>query len=254
MHSSPHVYVVDNDRVGRDELCASLQDRGIEATAIDATSELLVRLQVECPDLIVLDIGAPAMSGLQVCKRLRSEGSSVPIVLTALHSDGAVRALGLEMGADDFLGKPFLECEMLARIHAVLRRARLSVASEAEPIRRQVTIGDSVFDLDAHCLVGQQEQLALSNMAFAVLLELVTHPLLPVSRQRLMSVAYARPKSPRSRSLDMTVCRLRKFLEPDPETPRFIRTVHGLGYRFMPEPFGETRYLRRIASATPEAS
>jgi two-component system, OmpR family, phosphate regulon response regulator OmpR len=254
MHSSPHVYVVDNDRVGRDELCASLQDRGIEATAIGATSELLARLQVERPDLIVLDIGPPGMSGLQVCKRLRSEGSSVPIVLTAQRSDGAVRALGLEMGADDFLDKPFLECEMLARIDAVLRRARSSVPSLAEPSRSYVTIGDSVFDLDAHCLVGQHEQLALSKIAFAVLRELVAHPLLPVSRERLMSVAYGQPKSPRSRSVDMTVHRLRRFLEPDPENPRFIHTVHGLGYRFMPEPVDRTGYLGRIASAVPESS
>jgi two-component system phosphate regulon response regulator OmpR len=244
MHSSPHVYVVDNDRAGRDELCASLQDRGIEATAIDATSGLLARLRIERPDLIVLDIGAPAMSGLQVCKRLRSEGSSVPIVLTAQHSDGAVRALGLEMGADDFLGKPFLECEMLARIEAVLRRARLSKAWPAEPSRRHVTIGDSVFDLEAHRLVGQHEQLALSKTTFAVLLELVTHPLLPISRQRLMSVAYDRPRSPQSRSLDMTVCRLRKFLEPNPEIPRFIHTVHGHGYQFMRESVDATGYSR----------
>ena len=216
MGPSTHLYIVDRDKDAREELCASLQGRGMDTTAIAATGELWARLKAQLPDLIVLDIGSPAMSGLQVCKRLRSEGSSVPIVLTAENCDGAIRALGLELGADDFLGKPFVECEMLARIDAVLRRSRASLTAPPTELPRHVQIGDSVFDLEAHRLVGQHEQLSLSKIAFAVLRELVSHPLLPVSRQRLISVAYDTPKAPHSRSVDMTVHRLRQFLDPIP--------------------------------------
>jgi two-component system phosphate regulon response regulator OmpR len=194
-------------------------------------------LQRESVDLIVLDLMMPGEDGLSICRRLRSAHDKTPIIMLTAKGDDVDRIVGLEVGADDYLGKPFNPRELLARIHAVLRRrppTEVPGGPAAEEMR--VEFGDLVLDLGARTLRRNgTEELPLTTGEFAMLKALVRHPRVPLSRERLAQLARGRELEPYDRSLDVQVSRLRKIIEADPSNPRYIQTVWGMGYVFVPD-------------------
>ncbi len=228
-----HLYVVEDDVALRDMLATYLERQGMAVTAMASAEELLKRMDRLRPDLVVLDINLPGLSGLQACQQLRAQGDRLPIILLTAQSDEIDRVLGLEMGADDYLGKPFSARELLARIRAVLRRVGTAPGLPV-PGASPVTLGDLRFDPASRTLQGPDGARVLSTVEFALLAELVASPHVPLSRERLLAATHQRADSVAERTIDVAVMRLRKLVEPDPSMPRFIQTVRGHGYMFVP--------------------
>lgn len=228
-----HLYVVEDDVALRDMLATYLERQGLAVTAMGSAEECLKRLDRLRPDLVVLDINLPGLSGLQACQQLRAQGDRLPIILLTAQSDEIDRVLGLEMGADDYLGKPFSARELLARIRAVLRRVGPAPGLPL-PGAAPVHLGDLRFDPARRTLDGPGGARVLSTVEFGLLAELTAHPNLPLSRERLLAATHQRADAVAERTIDVAVMRLRKLVEPDPAIPRFIQTVRGHGYMFVP--------------------
>jgi two-component system, OmpR family, phosphate regulon response regulator OmpR len=228
-----HLFIVEDDPALRDMLADYLEQQGLAVTTMTNAEELLRRIHRLRPDLIVLDVGLPGMSGLDACSRLRADGDRVPIVLLTARSEEVDRIVGLEMGADDYLGKPFSARELLARVRAVLRRvdAAPGVPRGAEA---PVTIGAYTFAPASRSLHNGDVVRMLSSIEYSLLAELVANPRVPISRERLLAATHGRADAVLLRTIDVAVMRLRKLLEPDPAEPRCIQTVRGLGYMFVP--------------------
>jgi len=232
-----HLYVVEDDPALREMLASYLEKQGLAVTAMAHAEEMLRRMHRLRPDLIVLDVMLPGMSGLDACRQLRIEGDRVPVILLTARVEEVDRVLGLEMGADDYLGKPFSARELLARIHAVLRR---STSLPGTPLMQlpEVMIGQQRFEPAARCLRHRDTgaQRMLSGIEYALLAELVARPGLPMSRERLVAVTHVRGETVQLRTIDVAMMRLRKLVEPDPTEPRYLQTVRGHGYMFVPGP------------------
>lgn len=228
-----HLFVVEDDNPLRDMIADYLEKQGLVVTAMASAEELLRRIHRLRPDLVVLDVGLPGMSGLQACQKLRAEGDRVPIILLTARSEEIDRVLGLEMGADDYLGKPFSARELLARAHAVLRRSQHVPGAPREQIEA-VTIGAYRFVPATRSLHRDGETRVLNTVEYALLAEFVAHPNVTLSRERLLAVSHARGDAVLLRTIDVAVMRLRKAIEPDPAQPRYIQTVRGHGYVFVP--------------------
>ncbi len=230
-----HLYVVEDDPALREMLSSYLEKQGLTVTAMANAEDMLRRMHRLRPDLIVLDVMLPGMSGLQACRQLRIEGDRVPIILLTARVEEVDRVLGLEMGADDYLGKPFSARELLARVHAVLRR---STTLPGTPLLQlpEMRIGDHRFTPAARSLqhVDTGALRMLSGVEYALLAELVARPGVPISRERLMSVSHVRGEEVQLRTVDVAMMRLRRIIEPDPAQPRFLQTVRGHGYMFVP--------------------
>jgi two-component system, OmpR family, phosphate regulon response regulator OmpR len=227
-----HLFVVEDDVALRDMLCSYLERQGLVVTAVSSAEDLLQRMHRLRPDLIILDVGLPAMSGLDACRHLRAHGDRVPIILLTARSEEIDRVVGLEMGADDYLGKPFSARELLARVRAVLRRSSFTPGA---PLDSQacIAIGAYVFQVAARRLQRGDDIRMLNTIEYAMLAELTTNPGITVSRERLWAVSHTRRQPVSLRAVDAAVVRLRKALEPDPSTPRYIQTVRGHGYVFV---------------------
>ncbi|MFZ9286519.1 MAG: two-component system response regulator OmpR, partial [Burkholderiaceae bacterium] len=198
-----------------------------------ALNRLMLR---ETADLIVLDLMMPGEDGLSICRRLRAANDRTPIIMLTAKDEDVDRIVGLEVGADDYLGKPFTPRELLARIHAVLRRRPPSEAPGAPSSESEVVnFGPYVFDLSARTLARDGKDVPLTTGEFAMLKALVRHPRQPLSREKLAQLARGREFEPFDRSLDVQISRLRKLIEQDASSPRFIQTVWGVGYVFVPD-------------------
>ncbi|MFY7973756.1 MAG: response regulator [Rubrivivax sp.] len=229
-----HLFVVEDDTALRDMLAAYLERQGLAVTAMASAEELLRRIHRLRPDLVILDVGLPKMSGLQACQQLRAEGDRVPIILLTARTEEIDRVLGLEMGADDYLGKPFSARELLARVRAVLRRAGGAPGTpvgHAVPVR----IGEFRFIAASRSLHrGDDAVRVLSSIEYALLAELVLNPGVAISRERLLAASHGRGETLLLRTVDTAIMRLRRLVEPDPAEPRYLQTVRGHGYMFVP--------------------
>ncbi len=230
------IAVVDDDARIRDLLRRYLSQEGFEVHPAEDGMALNRLMARESLDLIVLDLMMPGEDGLSICRRLRGAGNSTPIVMLTAKGEDVDRIVGLEVGADDYLAKPFNPRELLARINAVLRRAPAPEAPGA-PARDPETVafGPYRFDIAQRRLTRDGEELSLTTGEFAMLKALVRHPRMPLSRERLAQLTRGRDFEPYDRSLDVQVSRLRKMIEPDLANPRYIQTVWGLGYVFVPD-------------------
>ena len=234
MESRPHhLFIVEDDPALRGMLADYLEKQGLAVTTMSSAEELLQRIHRLRPDMIVLDVGLPGMSGLEACTRLRAEGDRVPIVLLTARSEEIDRIIGLEMGADDYLGKPFSARELLARVRAVLRRAD-AAPGVPRGASAPVHIGAYTFAPSSRSLHNGDDVRMLSTIEYALLTELVANPRIPISRERLLAATHGRADAVLLRTIDVSVMRLRKLVEPDPAEPRYIQTVRGLGYMFVP--------------------
>ncbi len=231
-----HLFVVEDDVALRDMLSSYLEKQGVVVTPMASAEEMLHRIHRVRPDLIVLDVGLPNMSGLDACRQLRAEGDRVPIIFLTARSEEIDRLLGLEMGADDYLSKPFSARELLARVRAVLRRAAFTPGAPLDS-NASIRIGDYMFEVSARSLHRGSDVRILNTVEYAMLAELTTNAGVTVSRERLMAVSHTRREAVSLRAVDAAVVRLRKALEPEPAMPRYIQTVRGHGYVFVP---GET--------------
>lgn len=232
--------VVDDDDRIRDLLCRYLNQEGFNVLPAANSLELNRLLERESPDLMVLDLMLPGESGMEICQRLRASGSLLPILmLTAKHED-TDRITGLEIGADDYLVKPFNPRELLARINAVLRRRlRQDLQNAPAGDNEVVRFGPFALDLGRRTLQREDQELPLTSGEFAMLQALVRHPNTPLSREKLARLTRGREFEPYNRSMDVQISRLRKLIEPDLATPRYIQTVWGKGYVFVPGPDSE---------------
>lgn len=235
MESDPryHLFVVEDDSALREMLTRYLEKQGIAVTAMPTAEDLLLRIHRLRPDLVILDVGLPGMSGLQACRKLRADGDRIPIIMLTAQGDEIDRILGLEMGADDYLGKPFSARELLARVHAVLRR---TATVPGLPIDRgdSIRIGAFRFMPQARSLEQGGRSRVLNTVEYALLAELTTNPGVAVSRERLLAVSHTRKDAVLLRAVDAAVMRLRRIVEPDPAMPRYIQTIRGHGYMFVP--------------------
>ena len=230
------IIVVDDDARIRDLLRRYLTQEGFEVSIAEdgkALNRLLLR---ESADLIVLDLMMPGEDGLFICRRLRAAHDRTPIIMLTAKSEDVDRIVGLEVGADDYLGKPFNPRELLARIHAVLRRRPQPEAPGAPSSENEVVnFGPFCLDLGTRVLLKNNEEQPLTTGEFAMLKALVRHPRQPLSREKLALLARGREFEPFDRSLDVQVSRLRKLVEEDAANPRYIQTVWGVGYVFVPD-------------------
>lgn len=233
------ILVVDDDVRIRDLLRRYLTQEGFDVLQAEDGKSLSRVLMREPVDLIVLDLMLPGEDGLSICRRLRAANDRTPIIMLTAKGEDVDRIVGLEVGADDYLGKPFNPRELLARIHAVLRRRPQQEAPGAPAGENEVvSFGSFVFDLGARTLRKDSEDLPLTTGEFAMLKTLVRHPRQPLSREKLAQLARGREFEPFDRSLDVQVSRLRKLVEIDASNPRYIQTVWGVGYVFVPDGAG----------------
>ena len=231
------ILVVDDDQRLRDLLLRYLGEQGfvvMTAENAPAMDKLLAR---ETFDLLVLDLMLPGEDGLSICRRLRAADPHQAVLMLTAKGDEIDRIVGLEMGADDYLPKPFNPRELVARIHAVLRRRALPPPGSPVEAEGTVQVGEISIDLATRRLTrgAEGEAVMLTTGEFAVLKVLLQHPRQPLSRDRLMSLARGREQGPFDRAIDVQISRLRKLIEPDPQTPRYIQTVWGFGYVFVPD-------------------
>jgi len=261
MEKTPHILIVDDDREIRDLLSRFLQKHGFRASAAADGRDMRRILSDARIDLIVLDVMMPGESGLQLCAQLRAQGipgpsgasaTRTPIIMLTAAGEDTDRIVGLEMGADDYLPKPFNPRELLARIRAVLRRSEDAGRPLAETDRTaQLHFDGWRLDLGARRLINPEgRDIDLSAGEFDLLAALAQRPRRVLSRDQLLDLCKGRAAQPFDRSIDVQVGRLRKKIEADPADPRIITTVRGGGYMFAPE---VTRGGKERASAASSA-
>ena len=229
------VWVVDDDPELRQLLAELLSGQGYAVRCLENGSQLEVWLERQRPHLLVLDLMLPGDDGLTLLRRLRDRGDDLPVLMLTARADGVDRIIGLEQGADDYLAKPFLPRELTARIEAVLRRRRLRPSGAPQPGLEPIRFGPYSLNPATRELRRGQEPLTLTSGEFSLLLALAEHPHRPLSRERLIELARGPGSLTDSRSMDVQVSRLRKLLESDPARPRWIQTVWGYGYVFVPD-------------------
>lgn len=229
------ILVVDDDIRLRELLQRYLTDQGFSVKVATDSKEMDAVLANSAIDLLVLDLMLPGEDGLSICRRIRGTGAMLPIVMLTARGDEVDRIVGLEMGADDYLPKPFNPRELLARINAVLRRYERLQPSAPAPSSDNITIGEFSFNTSTRTLSHEGTPIPITSGEFALLKVFVDHPRQPLSRDKLMQLARGRELDVFDRSIDVQVSRLRKLIEPDPTHPRYLQTMWGFGYVFIPD-------------------
>jgi len=229
------ILIVDDDQRHRDLLVKYLGGEGYDVKAVPDAPALDKQLARERYDLVVLDLMLPGEDGLSICRRLRAQQTAPAIIMLTAKGDDVDRIVGLEMGADDYLPKPFNPKELVARVKAVLRR-RAPAGPPGAPAEGGVfQFGDFSLNLSTRSLTRAGKPVQLTTGEFSVLKVLVQHPRQPLSRDKLMELARGREYEVFDRSIDVQISRLRKIVEQDPSKPKHIQTVWGFGYVFVPD-------------------
>jgi two-component system phosphate regulon response regulator OmpR len=230
------ILVVDDDLRLRDLLQRYLSEQGFSVHTVSDAAGMDKLLARERFDLLVLDLMLPGEDGLSICRRLRGGKNTICIIMLTAKGEDVERIVGLEMGADDYLPKPFNPRELVARINAVLRRRAAPLPPGAPAIDvEEVSFGSMTVNLATRTLERDGQSISLTTGEFALLKVLVTHPRTPLSRDKLMELARGREYEVFDRSIDVQVSRLRKLVEKDPARPAYIQTVWGFGYVFVPD-------------------
>lgn len=225
--------VVDDDPGIRELLSRYLGEQGFRVSAVEDGPSMDRWLASNKPDLVILDLMLPGEDGLSLARRLRSD-HKLPIVMISARGEDVDRIVGLEVGADDYLPKPFNPRELLARVRAVLRR-NWPITDAHEDARAKFTFGPFLLDPTRRTLYRDSKEVELTRAEFELLHILVEHPDRVLSRDFIMECLGGSDRDPFDRSIDVRVTRLRHKIEEDPAKPQFIRTVWGVGYQFAPE-------------------
>ena len=234
MGEPDNILIVDDDADIRELLTQYLRKQGLVATAVADGRQMRTFLASHRADLIVLDLMLPGTDGLTLCRDLRASAQHIPILMLTARGDEADRILGLEMGADDYLAKPFAARELLARIRAVLRRTRMLPPNlRATEPSRQVAFGDWLLDTSGrHLINAAGTQVALSGAEYRLLRVFVDHPQRVLTRDQLLNLTQGREADIFDRSIDLLVSRLRQRLGDDAREPRYLKTMRNEGYVF----------------------
>jgi two-component system OmpR family response regulator len=234
--ASDHILIVDDDRDIRELLTTYLVKNGLRVTAVPTGRHMRAALETSGPfDLVILDLMLPGEDGISLCRDLRSgKYKTLPILMLTARNDEADRILGLEMGADDYLAKPFAARELLARLHAVLRRTRMLPPNmRAIDEAKHIAFGEWRLDTTArHLLDSSGTMVALSGAEYRLLRVFVEHPQRVLNRDQLLNLTQGRDAELFERSIDLLVSRLRQRLRDDAREPRYIKTVRSEGYVF----------------------
>jgi two-component system alkaline phosphatase synthesis response regulator PhoP len=225
------VLIVEDDEAMAVALCDGFSYEGYEVEAA-RDGEAGLRLATEAkPDLMILDVMLPKMNGLDICKRLRGQGSQLPIIMLTARGQEIDKVLGLKLGADDYVTKPFSFLELMARVEAVLRRC--GTQNGSRPAIGSHSFGDVTVDFDHHEAHKADKQIPLSPREFQLLAHFVEHRGEVLSRESLLDAVWGYDTIPFTRTVDTHVAKLRKKIEDDPSDPKFLITVHRLGYKFL---------------------
>ena len=220
------ILVIDDDESLRDTIGLLLEKEGFRPILVADGAAGLEQAFAAKPHLIMVDLRMPGLSGVEVCKRLRAAGVQTPLLVLSALGDEIDKVLLLEIGADDYVVKPFGTRELLARIRALLRRT-----THGSPALR---FADVDVDLDQRVVRRAADEIRLTKAEFNLLAFFLQNPGRALSRDVLLNSVWGYDSFPNTRTVDAHVVRLRQKLEPDPETPRHFLTMHGVGYRFLP--------------------
>lgn len=232
MEQVNRILVLDDEAELRNMLQRFLSGHGFRVRAVADGKQLDKYLQREPYDLLVLDLMMEPEDGLAICRRLRAEGHTLPILMLTARGDPVDRVAGLETGADDYLAKPFVPDELVARIRALLRRQKMA-AGEPTVIMQTLRFGDFTFDVGKQALMRAGEPVEVHSAQMLLLHALGSSPNRAVSRENLLARARGRDHDALDRSIDVQILRLRQIVEADPSKPRFIKTVWGIGYMLV---------------------
>jgi two-component system, OmpR family, phosphate regulon response regulator OmpR len=226
------IIVLDDEAELRNMLQRFLTGHGFQVRVVADGKRLDRYLQREPYDLLVLDLMMEPEDGLSVCRRLRAEGQTLPILMLTAKGDPVDKVVGLETGADDYLAKPFLPDELVARIRALLRRQKMA-AGDPTVTSQTLRFGEYHFDVGRQTLLRRGEPVEVHSAQMLLLHALGSSPNRPVSRDNLLARARGRDHDALDRSIDVQILRLRQIVEDDPSKPRFIKTVWGVGYMLV---------------------
>jgi len=231
MEATQRVLLVEDERTIRDAVTAYLEREGYWVTAVGDGAEALEQASRKAFDLVVLDLNLPKVPGEEVCRRIR-DVSDVPIIMLTAKGAEEERIRGFEIGADDYLVKPFSPRELTARVRALIRRAH----AESDPQRDRMDFGDLVIDLRAHRVHLGSTEIELTASEYKLLVTLARYPGRVYPRMELVEKVLGYDFEGYERAIDSHIKNLRAKLDDDPREPRFIQTVTGVGYRFEPQP------------------
>ncbi len=227
-HMARTILVVDDETTLRETLVEALELEGYRAIPAADGREALIRFRADPPDLVLLDVMLPELSGVEVCRILRAE-SAVPIIMLTARDGEVDKVVGLELGADDYVTKPFSLRELTARIRAIFRRAEQAAATQAQPV---IDLGRVEIDLAGHRMMRDGQAVPLKPKAFELLAFLVRNPGQVFTREQLLERVWGYDYAGETRTVDVHVHWLRAELEEDPATPKLLHTVRGVGYVF----------------------
>jgi DNA-binding response OmpR family regulator len=221
------ILVIEDDESLGDTIGLMLEQEGFRTIVIADGTEGFERALSAKPDLILVDLRLPGMSGIEICKQLRANRMQTPIIVLSAIGEEIDKVLLLEIGADDYVVKPFGSRELIARIRAVLRR----MSPEA---RKVIHFGENTIDLERRVVSQKEKELKMTPSEYNLLTYFVSNPDRPLTRDMILNSVWGYESFPNTRTVDAHVVKLRQKLEPDPNTPRHFLTVHGVGYRFLP--------------------
>ena len=221
------ILVIDDDESLRDTIAVLLEREGFRTiTHADGKSGLDAALSAK-PDLVLVDLRLPVLGGVEVCKQIRAARMDTPIIVLSAVGDEIDKVLLLEIGADDYIVKPFGTRELIARIRAVLRRA-------TAPPNQVFSFSDIRLDFDRRVVTKNDVEVKFTPAEYNLLTFFVQNPDRPLSRELILNSVWGYESFPNTRTVDAHVVRLRQKLEPQPDSPRYFLTMHGVGYRFLP--------------------
>ncbi len=224
--------LVEDEQHLAEVIADNLVLEGYEIEVVGAGDEALERARAAPPALILLDVMLPGLDGFAVCERLRAEGNEVPILFLTARNSNDDRVKGLELGGDDYLGKPFDLRELILRVRAILKRSQWFAGPSSAGER--LALGDAVVDFKSYTARVGGRDVRLSTKETMILRCLAEHPGEVVSRSEILDRVWGYDAFPTTRTIDNFIVRLRRLLEPDPANPRYIHTIRGTGYRLTP--------------------
>ncbi|MGD2087841.1 MAG: response regulator transcription factor [Candidatus Aminicenantes bacterium] len=223
------ILIIEDDRTISEGLEAALQFHEFAVFCAESSEAGLPLVRQKKPDLVILDIMLPGLDGFAACKKIREQDQHLPIIMLTAKSQESDKLLGFELGADDYVTKPFSAKELIARVRAVLKRTSASPASSA---KQTVTIGNAIVNFDNFTLCKGADEFALSPKEHDILKLFVHHPDTVISRSRIIDEVWGDEYFPSPKTIDNFVVKLRTKIEDNPKKPQHILTVHGAGYKF----------------------
>lgn len=227
------ILIAEDDPNIRFGLAQALKNEGYELLMAENGAIALELFQTQSPDFVILDIMMPVMDGYTVCKEIRKVNEQIPILFLSAKDEEIDRVVGLELGADDYIGKPFGIHEIRARIKAIAKRCCQIVKKEPEILPSSFKFGEWLIQPNQLTATKGQEEVVLTLREVTILKYFYEHPNEVITRDTLFNIAWGYDHLPNSRTLDQHISKLRKIIEPNPQIPTLILTVHGLGYRYM---------------------